>query len=139
MRLICARVEPIIDPLLPQEQAGFRKSTVDPVTLLTQDAENSCSAKKKAGAVFVDLTGAYNTVIACELLRLLPDRHMFRMTMELVGNRSFTLPPATTNGAGYDTSRTASHRDSSWQPFSSTSTSLTCQTPSQESMHTLTT
>jgi len=64
MRLICARVEPIIDPLLPQEQAGFRcgKSTVDPVTLLTQDAENSCSAKKKAGAVFVDLTGAYNTM-----------------------------------------------------------------------------
>ena len=38
-RLIYARVKTIIDPLLPHEQAGFRhgKSTVDQVTLLTQD------------------------------------------------------------------------------------------------------
>ena len=36
-RLIYARVETIIDPLLPQEQAGFRhgRSAVDQVTLLT--------------------------------------------------------------------------------------------------------
>jgi len=27
----------------------------------------------------------------CKLLRLLPDRHMVHMIMELVGNRSFTL------------------------------------------------
>jgi len=55
-----ARVDPIIDPLLPWEQAGFRhgRSTVDQVTLLTQDIEDSFSAKKKAGAVFVDLTAA---------------------------------------------------------------------------------
>jgi len=50
----------IVDPLIPQEQAGFRhgRSTVDQVTLLTQDIEDSYSAKKKAGAVFVDLTTA---------------------------------------------------------------------------------
>jgi len=62
-RLIYARVEPIIDPLLPQNQAGFRhgRSTVDQVTLLTQDIEDSFLAKKP-GAVFVDLTAAYNTV-----------------------------------------------------------------------------
>ena len=41
--------------------------------------------------------------------------------------------------AGYDASNTASHRDLSWSPFSSTSTSLTCQLPSPESTHMLTT
>ena len=96
-RLIYARVVPLIDPLLPKEQAGFRrgKSTVDQVVLLTQNIEDSFEAKKKAGAVFIDLTAAYDTVwhrgLTCKLLRLLPDKHMVRMIMELVRNRSFTL------------------------------------------------
>ena len=95
--LIYARVDPIIDPLLPRDQAGFRhgRSAVDQVTLLTQDIKDSFSAKKKAGAVFFDLTAAYDTVwhcgLTCKLLLLLPDRHMVRITMEMVGNRSFTL------------------------------------------------
>ena len=45
--------------------------------------------------MFVDLTAAYATAwhcgLACKLLRLLPNRHMARMIMEMVGNRSFTL------------------------------------------------
>ena len=88
---------PLIDPLLPREQAGFRRgrSTVDQVTLLTQSIENAFEAKKKAGAVFIDLTAAYDTVwhrgLTCKLLRLLPDKHMVRMIMELIRNRSFTL------------------------------------------------
>ena len=96
-RLIYARVEPLIDPLLPKEQAGFRggKSTVDQVVLLTQNIENSFEAKKKAGAVFIDLTAAYDTVwrrgLTCKLLRLLSNKHMIKMIMELVQNLSFTL------------------------------------------------
>ena len=96
-RLIYARVDPIIGPLLPREQAGFRhgRSTVDQVTLLTQDIEDSFSAEKKAGGVFVDLTAAYDTVwhrgLTCKLLQLLPDRHMVHMIMEMVSNPSFTL------------------------------------------------
>ena len=96
-RLIYAHVEPLIDPLLPKEQAGFRhrKSTVDQVVLLTQNVEDSFEAKKKAGAAFVDLTAAYDTVwhrgLTCKLLRLLSDKHMVKMIMELVRNRSFTL------------------------------------------------
>ena len=91
------RVNPVIDPLLPQEKAGFQhwRSTVDQVTLLTQDIEDSISAKKKAGVVFFNLTAAYDTVwhrsITCKLLQLLPDRHIVRMIMGMVGNRSFTL------------------------------------------------
>ena len=96
-RLIYACVEPLIDPLIPKEQAGFRrgKSTVDKVFLLTQNIEDSFEAKKKAGAVFINLTAAYDTVwhrgLTCKLLRLLPDKHMVRMIMEFVRNRSFTL------------------------------------------------
>ena len=96
-RLNYARVEPLIDLLLPKEQAGFRreKSTVDQVVLLTQNIEDSFEAKKKAGAVFIDLTAAYDTVwhrgLTWKLLRLLPDKHMVKMIMELVRNRSFTL------------------------------------------------
>ena len=48
-RLIYARVEPLINPLLPKDQAEFRfrKSTVDQVVLLTQNIEDSFEAKKK--------------------------------------------------------------------------------------------
>jgi len=61
-RLTYVRVEPIIDSLLPQEQAGFRhgRTTVNQVTLLTQDIKDSFSAKKKSGAVFVNLTTAFD-------------------------------------------------------------------------------
>ena len=96
-RLIYTRIEPIVDPLLPREQAGFRqgRSIVDRTVLLTLYIEDSFETKKKAGAVFVDLTAAYDTVwhsgLTCKLLRLLPDKHMVQMIMELIGNRSFTL------------------------------------------------
>ena len=61
-RLIKARVEPIVDPLLFREQAGFRRgrSIVDQTVLLTQNIEDSFEAKRKDGAVYVDLTTAYD-------------------------------------------------------------------------------
>ena len=68
---------------------------MDQTVLLTQNIEDSFEAKKKAGAVFVNLTAACDTVWhrgpTCKLLRLLPDKHMVQMIMELVRNRSFTL------------------------------------------------
>ena len=90
-------MEPIFDPLLPKEQARLQcgKSTVDQVVLLTQNIEGSFEVKKKAGAVFVGLTVAYDTVwnraLTCKLLKLLPDNYMIRMIMKLVRNRSFLL------------------------------------------------
>ena len=49
------------------------------------------------------------------------------------------LPPEMAKGAGYDASRMVSLSDLHWHPFSSTAISLTCQSPSPESMHMLTT
>jgi len=57
--------------------------------------QSSRQAASKAGAVFVDLTAAYDTVwhpdLTCNSLLLLPHRHMVRVILELVGNRSLTL------------------------------------------------
>ena len=68
---------------------------MDQTVLLTQNIEDSFQAKKKAGAVFVDQTAAYDTVwhrgLTYKLLGLLPDKHMVRMIIELVPNRTFTL------------------------------------------------
>ena len=48
---------------------------MDQTVLLTQNIEDSFETRKKAGAVFVNLTAAYDTVwyrgLTCKLLRLL--------------------------------------------------------------------
>ena len=121
-RLIYARDKPLIDSLLPKEQAGFRrvKSTVDQVVLLTQSIENSFEAKKKAGAVFINLTAAYDTVwhrgLTCKLLRLFPDKHMVRMIMELVRNRSFILTTGVSKQSRLRRLENGVPQDRSWLP-----------------------
>lgn len=101
-RLILARLTPVIDPQLPKEQAGFRsgRSTTDQVTLLCHDIEDSFQAGEKAGAVFLDLTAAYDTVwlrgLHMKLLETIPDKHMVSFIMEMLSNRSFRLH--TSNG-----------------------------------------
>jgi len=89
-------------PIAPIGEAGFRhgRSTVDQVTLLKQDIDDSFTAKK-TGVVYVGPTAAYATVwhrgLICKLLRLrlLPGRHMVHIIMEMVGSRSFTLATGT--------------------------------------------
>ena len=69
---------------------------------------------------------AFKAACTCQLLLLLPDKCMVCLIMELVGNHSFTVTPATADV-------TTPHRYPSWHPSSSTSASLTCQPPSPES------
>ncbi len=96
-RLILMRIEPILETQLPHEQAGFRKkrSTQDQVIRLTQDIETAYENNEKSGAVFVDLTAAYDTVwhagLTLKLLRMIPCKHMVRLIMEMITNRSFVL------------------------------------------------
>ena len=60
---------------------------------MTQDIEDCFEAKKKHGAVFLDLTAANDTKwhhgLTCKQLCLLPDKHMVCMIMELVHNQNF--------------------------------------------------
>ena len=86
-RLIYARVEPIIDPLVLKEQPEFQcgKSALDQVVLLTENIKD----------FFVNLSiwrrhMTLYEILAC-WLRLLPDKHMVWMIMELVQTQSFTL------------------------------------------------
>ena len=141
-RPIYARIEPITDPLLPQKQAGFRRGrpTVDQVTLLTQEIEENFSAKKKAGAVFVDLTAAYDTVwhrgLTCKLLRLLPDRPMVSFIIELVRNRSFTLTTGIGSQSRLRRLRNGVPQGSVLAPSHSTSTRTICQRRFPRNLHT---
>ena len=90
-------ISPVIDPQLPQEQAGFRpgQSTLDQVAKLTSDIELAFDGNLKGGVVFVDLTAAYDTVwrrgLMPKLLRMLPNRHMVRFISELISNHSVVM------------------------------------------------
>ena len=57
-----------------------------------------------AGAVFVDLTAVYDTVwhrgLTCKLLRLLANKHMVQMIMELAGIEASRSLLVTTSKAG---------------------------------------
>ena len=61
--LLHACLDPVIDPKLPKEQAGFlyRKSMADQMTLLTQDIEDTFQRGEKAGIVLLEQTAAYDT------------------------------------------------------------------------------
>ena len=96
-RLILARINPVIEPQLPSEQAGFRqgRSKVQQVLKLTYEIEKWFDNEYKAGAVMVGLTAAYDTVwqqsLALKHLRIIPDCHLARFIMNISSNRSFKL------------------------------------------------
>ena len=121
-RLIYACIEPLIDPLLPKEQAGFqhRKATVDLVVLLTQNIEDSFETKKKGWCHICQSDSCLCTVwhhgLTWKLLRLLLDKHMIRMIMGLSEVKVSPLPPVTASKAGYAVLKTAFLRDRFWLP-----------------------
>ena len=96
-RMIYNRLEPIIEKALPDEQAGFRagRCTLDQVALLTDTIERAFEKKEKVGAVFVDLSAAYDTVwhrgLTLKLLRTVPSKHLVQVIMTMISCRSFRL------------------------------------------------
>ena len=96
-RLLPARLEPIIDPQLPHEQAGFRwgRSTVHQIVNLTNDNEEPFEKGHKAGVILEDLTAAYDTVwhqgLTLKLLHTIPDRHLVRLICTVISKLSYIL------------------------------------------------
>ena len=76
-----------MEKLLSPEQAGFRRnrSTCEQVAALTTHIENGFQRQLKAGAVFLDLTAAYDTVWYTGLLYKLSKNmtHWFVRLIEL--------------------------------------------------------
>ena len=120
-------------------------------------------AKKKAAVVFVNLTAICDTFwqrgLTCKLLRLLPkhqksvwtcdtvwhrgltykllrilpDKHMIRMIIKLVQNRSFTLTTRDSKQSRLRRLKRAFLRDRSWLRTFSTSICTACLTRFPES------
>ena len=87
-RLLLSRLDPVIDPQLPPEQAGVRhgRKTTDQVTLLTDDdIEAGFEQNQKVGVALLDLTAAYDTVwlrgLHLKLMRMETGRHMVSFVM----------------------------------------------------------
>ena len=85
-RLALQRISPTVEVFLSPDQAGFRKgrSTCDQVAALTTFIENGFQQNLKTGAVFLDLTAAYDTVWHTGLLYKLSKSMPYWFTL-LVG------------------------------------------------------
>jgi len=96
-RFILNRINPIIDPLLPAEQPGFRKnrSTADQVCRLNQNIEQAFHDRQVVGSVLLDLKAAYDTVwhkgLNLKLSKQLHCNKMINLIMNLLFYRSFIL------------------------------------------------
>ena len=96
-RMTYNRLEPIIEKALPGEQAGFRagRCILDQVALLTDIIERAFDKKEKVGAVFVDLSAAYDTIwhrgLTLKLLRTVPSKNLVQVVMTMILCRSFRL------------------------------------------------
>jgi len=85
-RLGLQRISPTVEGLLSPDQASFQKgrSTCDQVAALTTSIENGFQLNLKTGAVFLDLTVAYDTVYHTDVLYKLSKSMPYWLT-RLVG------------------------------------------------------
>ena len=94
-RLLLNRIAPIIETHLIEEQAGFRpgKSTIGQLLNLTQHIEDGYQKKKIAGAVFVDLSAAHDTVnhrlLLQKILKMTDYLHLVQFVGKMLRNRRF--------------------------------------------------
>lgn len=96
-RLLLNRLTAAIDPKLIPEQAGFRpaKSCCNQTLKLVQHIEDGFEAGMVTGAVFVDLSAAYDTVNLRRLMwkvgTMINDPKFVRILRKLLHNRRFQV------------------------------------------------
>lgn len=96
-RLIFNRIVPEIEKIIPSEQAGFRKNRgcAEQVMSLTNHIENGFQKKLKTGAVFIDLTAAYDTVwkkgLLYKLIKVIPCLRLCNLVGNMLSDRLFQI------------------------------------------------
>ena len=94
-RLIMARIAPTVEEQMSPDQAGFRpgRSCCDQLLNLTQYIEDGFEKKQVTGAVFVDLTAAYDTVnhriLLLKVARITKNTKIVRILQSLLKDRTF--------------------------------------------------
>jgi len=89
------RLIPFVEKHLIKEQAGFRpgRSTTGQLVKLTQHIKDGFHTKETTGAVFVDLTAAYDTVnhrlLLQKVLMMTNGLHLTQFLGEMLSNRRF--------------------------------------------------
>jgi hypothetical protein len=95
-RLILQRIQPLIENVT-HNQAGFRqhRSCTEQVMALTTHVEAGFQHQLKTGAVFVDLTAAYDTVwregLMIKILEAVPCLNLFNLLNNMLSNRYFQV------------------------------------------------
>ncbi|UYV69795.1 hypothetical protein LAZ67_7000750, partial [Cordylochernes scorpioides] len=96
-RIILNRISPIIEEYLPIEQAGFRpgRNCAEQTLALTTTIEDGFQKKLKTGAVFVDLTAAYDTVwregLLYKLSKIINCKNIIKLINNFLTNRKITV------------------------------------------------
>lgn len=96
-RLILIRINDIVDKSLINEQAGFRggKSCTGQILNLTQNIENGYEKKLVTGAVFIDLTAAYDTInhriLFKRMYEITRDYNLTTFIAEMLRNRRYLV------------------------------------------------
>ena len=94
-RMIMARMYPTVEQQLSPDQAGFRpgRSCCSQILNLTQYIEDGFEDKQITGAVFVDLTAAYDTVnhrvLLLKLAKVVHNARIVKIIQSLLTNRRF--------------------------------------------------
>ena len=94
-RMIMARISPTVEEQLTPDQAGFRpgRSCCDQLLNLTQFIEDGFERKQITGAVFVDLTAAYDTVnhslLINKVAKCVKNSRIVKIIQSLLANRRF--------------------------------------------------
>lgn len=96
-RVLLTRIIEQIEKHLPKEQAGFRRgrSCGEQVLSMVTHIENGFQNKLKSGAVFLDLTCAYDTVwkrgFLLKLAKILKCKTSIRLIDNMLSDRKFKV------------------------------------------------